>query len=131
MSETVDERLSRLRNWRGEMKMALEEKIARTKREREEVIVQYDEEIGALEAELRALGVPVHSSAPNELVVKAYNYLLENAGRKFSGRDLMRAVHAEGAVPSILLAPMIQTGKIKREGEYRSTVYWAEQEENQ
>jgi dTDP-4-amino-4,6-dideoxygalactose transaminase len=105
----------------------LKEKIARVKAERDEILAQYDEEIGECEAELRSLGVAMATdSHPNEVAVLTYNYLKANPGRMVSGGELMRAIKREGAIASIVLRPLIESRKVKRVGERRGTVYTVE-----
>ena len=126
----IEERLRRARAMREQMIALLKEKITALRKERDEMVAQYEEEIGIVYAELSSLGTSSDSDQPKDVGVKAYNYLRANAGRRIQAGALMAAIHCTGAVASVVLAPFIQNGKVKREGGSRASTYWVEPEDS-
>jgi hypothetical protein len=88
------------------------------------MIEQYNNDIASLENELDACGTKAPSNLPSEIAVRAFNFLRESAGVKFSSQELMSSIRCSGAVASIVLRPFLDDGRIKKEGEYRAIRYF-------
>jgi hypothetical protein len=122
----LSERVSQTRKLLNEHVDTLKKLVAAKKAERDELIALCDEEIAGLEVELSAFGVKSQAERPSDTTIRAYNFLKENAGQEFGGTEIMKAIHAEGAVASIVLAPMSQSGKVTKIGMYKGCKYLVE-----
>jgi hypothetical protein len=122
----LNERLDQLRSWRDSMRETLEKKIAEVRKEREEMVAQYDEELAILSSELQTLGVNIEMDMPGDVAVKAYNFLREHPGEWFTSARLMESIRCVGAVASLVLRPFTVSGKIQITGEGRGTRYSVE-----
>jgi hypothetical protein len=120
------ERLAHVRAVQEALVNEIKEKIAMLQRERCEMNAQYEEEIGGLSIELSNLGLRHENSRPSDVGSKAFNFLREKAGERIQAGALMKAIRHEGAVASIVLAPYIETGRVKFEFESRARRYWVE-----
>ena len=94
----INDKLMEVRKWKADFQATLEAKLTLLRAEKTETIVAYDEEIAGLEMELRGLGVAVQSFRPNETTIKAYNFLLENPGKRYRSIEIMTAIRCVGAM---------------------------------
>ena len=106
------------------MSAAIKLKIAELIFERDEMAIQYNEEIALLESELQECGIKVVSNIPNDVGVKAYNFLRENVGIKYSSTEIMKSIKSIGAYAGIVLKPFIEDTRVRTEGEYKFKRYF-------
>lgn len=126
---TADEKLERAKKLRQQIVDLTMGKIAKLEKERDGMVAEYEEEIGTLRVELRAMGVDVPLDPQNPISVLAYNFLCTRPGHQFGAGELLKAINARGAVACVVLAPYLQSGKVKRIGEKKGTKYWVEKQE--
>jgi len=124
MSETTQDKLVRLRNWRTEFETTIRTRIEELRAEKRQVMDEYDAEIEQLEAELVLVGAPpterpgTHRNTA--LADQIYKLLSEHEGRLFSAFEINREVKNHGAL-KIILADYIADGRIERLGKsYRA-----------
>ena len=120
---TIDE----VRQLCDQTKAVLNAEIARLKAQKFDMEAEYDKDIAKLEEELRMLGgiVPQIRRATDisEVGQRMYHWLLEHPGSHTAG-EILQDIKSNG-VPSVILQPFINAGRVTKLGEHRSSRYQA------